>query len=434
MKRFVLLGLVLGAAASCGDNLKPGGTSGTTDAATAIDATATDGQQGPDAMEIDAAPPADQFTGSVAFLELAALNPGTVTAGAEFFGQGLAALITVVDNDVVPGPILDTEPGLPTGCKLWEYDTPAEIAGAVVGVDEGAFQLSVTGGTAPATPPTIPACIWQAGIGYSCPDTTTLTTGGAIAVIGGGVASLTTTVAYNDSVLGRYVLIRGALTPSNNGLFPIVGRPTTNTIRYANAGAALEAVLPGASSSVVVGAAGPIPQVPDPGFLANDAVPGLEHSMGAHIPTFTANGSNTLLAGVGDDFSMHADPAANATELTKLNNIPLDGTAFTVSCDAAVCGAALGSIMTITTTDATPQAGNPFSFPTSTGKRVEIRCAAIGATSVTIPANFMQHVMTSGAKRIRTIFTRGNLINSSPTAPVTVLVGHSIAGFTNPPP
>ena len=75
---------------------------------------------------------------------------------------------------------------------------------------------------------------------------------------------------------------------------------------------------------------------------------------------------------------------------------------------------------------------SPFAMPLPTTKRVMIRCAAIGQTSVTVPAPYMAAIMTSGYRRIQATFMRPALMSGGP-ATVNALSGHAIVGFTNRP-
>lgn len=405
MKRLAGLALALPfAVAACGDNLKVEVDAAPIDAA--IDA------------EIDAPPP-PTFSGTVSLQEVKLLNPGN---SGTFFGQGPQAAITFTSSADVPGPIMEEMPGSPLGCKAWNF-TPAQYPAAVLGVDEGPIQFTVTGGTAPATPPAFPPCVYQAGAGYICPQPGTAQVGGAITAAVGGVASLTDTdVTYTDAnSVGRYISISGAAQAVNNGVFPIVARPGANTVAYANPAAVLE-TLPAAATHVNLAGVGPTPSMADPGFLANDATLTVDHAASAHVAAFTAS---TAPGTVGDDTGI------SMNELRKLNSVPLDGTAFTVSCDGN-CGTASGSILILRTTDAATAGLSPFALPPPTTKRVEVRCAAIGQTSVTIPAGFMALIQNSGATRIQATFIRPTLMGGGGTpATVNVISGHAYVGYTN---
>lgn len=400
MKRLVALALPF-AVAACGDNIKA--TTDAQDIDAAVDA------------EIDAPPPV--FTGTVSLQEIKLLNPGN---SGTFFGQGPQASISFSSNAVVPGPILEEQVGSPLGCKAWSWNT-AQTAAASLGVDEGPITISTSAGT---TRPAFPACVYQAGLGYICPQPGTSQLGGTVAVVGGGVASLTDLdTTYTDAnSLGSYVSISGAATATNNGAFPIVGRPGPNTVLYGNPAAAAE-TLPAAATHLNLAAVGPIPGTLDPGFMSNDVVMAFDHAAGGgnHVAAFTAT---TSPGTVGDDIGI------TQTELKKLNAIPLDGTAFTIACDGGNCGSATGTILIIRTTDAATAGLSPFALPLPVTKHVEVRCAAIGATSVTVPAAYSALIMTSGATRIQATFLRPTLMSGGP-ATVNAIAGHGIVGYTN---
>lgn len=206
------------------------------------------------------------------------------------------------------------------------------------------------------------------------------------------------------------------------GAFPIVGRVAANTIVYANPEFEAE-TLPATATHVHLAGAGPTPMIEDPGYLADDAAASfaLAPGGGNHFAAFTAAASN-----VGDDFTM------TEAELAKLTAVPVDGSAFTVTCDGGSCGAAAGSLLLLVTTDTSTAGMSPFAMPLPTTKRVMIRCAAIGQTSVTVPAAYMAAIMTSGYRRIQATFMRPALMTGGP-ASVNALSGHAIVGFTNRP-
>lgn len=414
MKKLAWLGLGLGfavAAAACGDD---GGN-------TPIDASSIDGDT-TDATEIDAVPVT--YAGTISLLEAQVLAPGTSGA---LFGQGIQASVVFTASDQVPAPMMEEQPGLPFGCKAWEY-TPAQVAAATVGVNEGNVTFTLTGGQAQHN---IPTCVHQAGVGYVCPHTNTAGTGGDITVGGGGTATLTVSnTPYNaNNTAGKYISINGATNATNNGVFPIVASTSSSTVTYVNPGAVAE-TLPAAATRVNLAGVGPIPNAADPGFLDNDNAASFALVMGGggHFADFTVT---TGVGTVGDD------PTIEAAEAGKLNNIPLDGSALSVVCSATGCpaGSASGTILNIVTTDGTIP-GNPqlfFVMPPPVTKRVQVRCAALqGATAgqtITVPAAYMALIQSSGATRIQATLIRPTLMGSDP---VTAIAGHALVGFTTP--
>lgn len=426
MKRFVSLFCALAGAAACGDNLNPGGGDDDQDAVQ-VDA------PNPDARPIDAtdAPPAATHVGTITLLEAAVLAPG----GGSFFGQGLQVGISFVP---LAGPqptiVMEQSPGQPTGCKLFEF-TPEQL-GAQIGTDEGPVDFTITGGTAQAA---IPSCTFTAGVGYSCPDLTTASTGGVIApVTTGPLAGLAGSITDTDNTftdansLGRYVRINGAATGANNGVFPILAVAAANTIVYGNPAAAVE-TLPGTASHVNIAGVGPIPSAADPGFLQDANGTMVAHTMGGgnNVEDFTQMTTN-----VGDDFVLATGDNA------KLTSIPTTGTAadLVISCVSGSCGSgsAMGMLVNIISTDTavpTPvNAGNFFAFPAPTTKRKQIRCSMIGGvTSITVPAAYMAAMIDPSITRIQTTVMRPALLGIFPTSPSNTLVGHATVGFTTPP-
>ncbi|MEZ4400955.1 MAG: hypothetical protein R3B06_13095 [Kofleriaceae bacterium] len=420
MKRFACLAIPF-ALAACGDNLSgttPIDAADNTDSAVVIDAAV-------DAPPIDAPidAPAVTYGGTVSLLEAAVLNPGT---SGTFFGQGVQVGISFSGSDQVPGPVLEEAPGSPLGCKAWVY-TRQQAIDASVGLDQGPIQIN-----SPAGAPTalLPACVFTAGVGYSCPEVSTQSTGGTIAAIPAGplagfpsLTDLDTMFTVANST-NRYVRISGATNAANNGVFPILAVAGANTIAYGNPAFVAE-TIPATGGHINLAGVGPTPSAADPGFLADVASVDFVHAAGANIPAFTAT---TGVAGsVGDDFTL------DIADANLLNALPADGSEFTVSCGTGSCasGSATGSILNIVATDTTPGA-SPFDMPLPTTERVAIRCAAVGpaANSITIPAAYSAYLMRPGIKRIQATFIRATLMGqSAPT--VTAISGHAIVGFTN---
>ncbi len=414
MKKLAWLGLGLGLAlaAACGDD----------DGNTPIDASPIDGDP-TDATEIDAVPVT--YAGTISLLEAQVLNPGT---SGTLFGQGIQASVVFTASDQVPAPMMEEQPGLPFGCKAWEY-TPAQAAAATVGVDEGTVTFTLTGGQAQHN---IPTCAHQAGVGYVCPHTNTAGTGGTVVVGGGGTATLTVggSGPYNaNNTAGKYLSIAGATNATNNGVFPIVASTSPNTVTYVNPGAVAE-TLPGTATRVNLAGVGPIPNATDPGFLDNDNAASFALTMGGggHFADFTMT---TGVGTVGDD------PTVEAAEASKLNNIPLDGSELSVACSATGCpaGSASGTILNIVTTDGTIPGSAQLFFvmPPPATKRVQVRCAALqgagAGQTITVPAAYMALIQSSGATRIQATLIRPTLMGSDP---VTAIAGHALVGFTTP--
>jgi hypothetical protein len=308
------------------------------------------------------------------------------------------------------------------GCKAWEY-TPAQAAAAAGGADEGSIGFTLNG----TNQPTVPSCTFTAGTGYACPELTTASTGGVIAAgPQQGLASITdadNAFTASDSN-GRYIKISGATNAANNGVFPIVTRASGQTLIYANPAFVAE-TIPATGSHVNVYGVGPIPSAADPGFLSDDLTANVVLTAGGgnHFTTFT---STTGVGTIGDDFTL------TTAELNKLNAIPKDGSAFTVTCDAADCptGSAAGTVLNIVTTDTATTGLSPFAMPAPTTKQVKIRCAVLGQTAITVPAAYSALIMGSGSTRIQASFIRGALLGGGPES-VSVVAGHAIVGFTN---
>ncbi len=440
MKRFVLLAFALGGAAACGDNLT-GNEGGDIDAAT--DAPTPDAPtDAPIDAEIDApidAPPPPPFTGTITIIEGGVLAPAPAPAGT-VAAQGIQLGIAFSETATAVQPVLDTNPGTLFGCKVTEFDTPAEIASAA-GINEGAVQFTVDNGTGAGTAPpiTFPACVFVApGVGYLCPDPTssqaitsvnTITLGPA----GAPPSTLTLltvtagTATFTAEDVGRYVKFAGTGSAGLDAAvasFPIVALGPTPNMAVLGTSSVITATLT-QGTLTTLGGAGPFPMLPDPGQLSDGAsatatlVPG----GGNHFPATTITYSN-----VGDDFTM------DATNAGVLRNLPLDGSEFFVEC--MTCGTSIGTVLNITTTDGS-LAGitSPFAMPPPVNKRVSIRCAEVGATRITVPPAVSAYLMNSGATRIQANYVRGTFGTPSPAnAGLSgVISGHALVGFTTRP-
>lgn len=437
MKRFVLLAFAIGGAAACGDN--PGdGDDDTVIDATAIDGAAIDGAaiDGPDpdaTPDASADGPPPQFSGTITVLEAQVLASAgdpvnTVVA------QGIQIGVTFTDPSMAVATIFDSMPGSDEGCKVTEL-TPAMLPTAAnLGVNEGTLTFAFDNPPVMRPQPgsedrTLPACSFFAGAGYLCDDPTSsqpITAVDTVTLDGSESTTLMTVVGSATFVaddVGRYVKFASTGNPSLDSSiasFPIVALgPTENT---AVLGGSVTATVSAGSLTTLAGA-GPFPGLADPGQLPNDArvVATLVAGGGNHFPDTTLTWGN-----VGDDFAMDD---ANAD---RLRNVPTDGSAFTLSCLTGSCGTSIATLVSITTTDAPVTGLALTAMPPPVTKRVNIRCAFIGPTSITIPTSVSAFLMTSGATRIQTSFIRGMLAASAPTNAGLwgTVAGHALIGFT----
>ncbi len=164
----------------------------------------------------------------------------------------------------------------------------------------------------------------------------------------------------------------------------------------------------------------------DPGMLPDVQTfeAALTSGGGNHVPSFVANSE------VGDDFTLTPE------SLALLENLPRDGSPFTVACDASSCpsGSGIATELEIMTTDAAVSGLSPFDLPLPTNLRVWTRCTVLDPTSATITvlAPHAAYLMGSNATRIRATFRRLQLAGPDPpVADVLVMAGHAITGITN---
>lgn len=411
MKRSVRFGVVACALAAC-----PPDTTTDTEPTTPTD---SDSATTPVDTSHTGTPPADTFAASISVLEAKVLNPGSTGT---FFGQGIQVRVAFLAGDDLPGPVLEENPGSVVGCQAYEY-TAAEAALAAIGRDEGSVQITMTGTVAPAG---IPPCTFGAGAGYACVHAESAQTGGVIAAVGGGAYSLTDpdNTFTTTNTAGRYVQIDGAANAANDGLFPIVALASASALVFVNPLAVAE-TLPATATHVNRFGAGATPAVPDPGFLGDDTSVeiALTPAGEGHFATFTATtGGGT----VGDDFAL------DLAEANTLNAIPVDGGAFTVSCAGCGAGGASASVLDLVTTDGPLDGLSPFAMPAPSARAVHVRCTAVGASAVTVPAAFSAHLAGAGATRIQATFARPTVLIGGPEGS-TVSAGHAIVGFTTLP-
>lgn len=372
------------------------------------------GSDHPDAGNpADAGP--DGGTGGPAFTANIILAEQSVPA-IPALGDG--SLITISFNDVAAAVPASYEqmPGTPFACKAFEY-TAAQFVGNV-GVDEGTVQLTVPDG------PEYPPCNYVDGRGYLCIGAQG--SAGVIAVVNAEMALFSLTndaVTFGADEIGRFVEISGSDVMSNNGRFPIVNATGDHTIVYRNPTPGAAAEDPTAAMYQTLAGAGPSGQ-DDP--LADDDAAEAELTAGGgnDYDSFTSN-----IANIGDSFTLNTDSQA------LINDIPLDGSAFTVSCDGAggTCNTATASVLNITTTDATLPVGlPPYVLPPPTTKAVVVQCIFL-SSEATVPAEASAFLMDSGATRLRATYLRlSNVAVTQGNSTATVAAGHGQTGFTTP--
>ena len=361
----------------------------------------------PDAALPDAAPLAD-FSSSVSLQELQ-------IAGHPELGQGLSVGVSFsVDGAAA---IFEEMPDSLFGCKVWEYGA----GGAPVSLDEGTVTITSTGDTDPVIPP----CV-HTPAGYAC-----LGASGAGGAISAGPMPGTFMFTDADAMfaaddVGRSLTLAGAAMPGNNSRFPILVLTSLTTVVIAGGTLALE-TLPDTATWVIVAATGPNPigATLTDGFLENDDVFSIELASGGAGDWTSFTQANVT---TGDSFVLSTEAA------TTIRDVPMDGSQFSIGCDPATCGSAIGSLLVITTTDAAIPPGAPDYFlPTPTAKQISIRCAKLGATTLIVPPSISAYLMSSGATRIQTTFLRSQLAQvTSSNHGMNIVVGHGWSGFSTP--
>jgi hypothetical protein len=120
--------------------------------------------------------------------------------------------------------------------------------------------------------------------------------------------------------------------------------------------------------------------------------------------------------------------------------LPFAEPALTLDC--ASCGEAAVTIVRVTTTDAPIEGLGPTEMPAPQKRYVELSCANVAGTAVTIPGPALDLLRRAHAAapltRIRTAYMRDGLAQlvSAPPGPpnrAIVAVGHGMLGFTDMP-
>jgi hypothetical protein len=390
-----------------------------------VDAAAVDAEVADAAID---APPALR-TATITIVEGAVLAPAPAPANT-IVAQGIQLGVNFTDPATAVQPILDTSPGTLFGCKVTEL-TPAQIA-AAAGVDEGSVTFTVENGGAPANPIFPPCGFVPGGVGYVCPDPASSQAVTAVDSVRldqvNAQMSLLTVAAgsatFDAADVGRHIRLSGTGSPFDapHAVMPIVGLGASQRQVFLGAPVPVSVTLVSGMLTTLAGA-GPQPGLPDPGRLVDSAsaTAVLTPGGGNHFPPTTITYAN-----VGDDFTM------NAASADLMRTIPTDGTDFSIGCDT--CGTSIGTVLTITTTDGSVAGLPPTAMPAPMTKRVIVRCAEVGATTITVPANVSGEIASSGATRIQATFVRATFGTPNPANPGLsgVIAGHALIGFTTP--
>ncbi len=401
-----------------------------------------DGGTAIDAPEADAAQdapidlgiieePEPLYTGSLTIIEAQVLAPPPAAVNT-IAAQGIQLAVSFTDPFTAVSPVLDTRPSTLFGCKVTEL-TAAQVP-ASAGLNQGSVQFTVTNGGTPADP-VFPACVFVAGgTGYVCPDPTSsqaLTTTAHVTLeqIDGATSRLTVVAGPATFVaddVGRHVKFSGTGTAFDAAhvAIPIVSLGATANVITIGTGIASPTITLTAGTLDTLAGLGPRAGLADPGMLADGA-----SATAVVTPGGNNNFPSTTIAygNVGDDFTM------DDTNAGRLRDLPRDGSPFSIAC--ATCGASTGTVLSITTTDASVAGQSPFAMPLPTTKRVNIRCAEIGATTLTVPAIVSQYLASASATRIQATFVRGSFGSPSPAHAglSSVIAGHAMVGFTTIP-
>ena len=355
---------------------------------------------------VDAGTPGQRRFGNVLYFETKYLEQ-------ESEGDGAFIIIgpfQIKDEQI--DPVYEEAEGSPFACKVYEK-TAAEYKDP--GVDIGTLNFSIEGG------PIIPPCSEVSGE-WACIGVQGA--GGDIALVdaGQGIMSLTDgATTFGPEEIGRVVEFSGATQAANDGTFPIVAVPDSHTIQFHNP--RISAVAEPATTATWrteygEGPARQIDPVKNDDFLTVSLAAGGEGNFDDFSKTLE----------FGDSFTLDTESVG------VIENIPMDGSEFTVGCDGAGgdCGEADATALTLETTDAPLDPDFPSAFPDPVSKHVQIFCLLL-IGRVTVPAEASQYLVDSGATRVRAIFGRAlSEQEIQKYAEITVVAGHAVMGFTDP--
>jgi hypothetical protein len=161
--------------------------------------------------------------------------------------------------------------------------------------------------------------------------------------------------------------------------------------------------------------------------------------------------SVALEAGGDEDFaafevaitpgSALAPDRATAERITRIDPRAVE---LQLSCEGegGDCGTAAVTIVRINTTDGDVQGLSPTALPRPLKRAVEIQCAVVDSGTVRVPAQALEFLRAAHAAspitRIRTAFMRDGYAFAKnaaekPANRTTIVVGHGVIGFSNPP-
>jgi len=311
------------------------------------------------------------------------------------------------------------------------YSVAASLRAAV---DEGTVTFTTMRGTGAGTP--IPDCTFQASTGgYLCIGDQG--NGGTIAAAANNAASgfLTFTDSNNAKVfasaqVGRYLILAGGganagdafpITGASGNQLGLVNLPALGSLPFTLSGPFIIAAgvgpVPASSNVDGSGLAAPPDFLVDGDMIKVKLTPGGGHNIAMYEDALMPTGGHLAL-----DAATKTALSANGSGV---GTIDLTGTKdFTISLDAGNTGAGLGIVVTIDATDATNFGAHSLGTPTMFSG--SITCAAIAATSVTIPKDIMGVIGMMNPTILRVSVFRDF---ADLSAPFNFVAGHGLVTF-----
>lgn len=350
-------------------------------------------------------------------------------------GSGVLAEAMFAGKDDAPLPVYEELPGSLFGCKVYEFDADGFLPGTediectnmAGALDEGTMHFSVEG-----SGPEIPDCYFFPGQGYMCPGAAG--SGADIAALDPTQGLYTIhddTVTFERAEVGRFVAVQGAEMAANNGMFPIVDAIDEHTLVILNPqqdpelcgttpDACQELSSPASYTTLAGMPGGRTAPVEAGSRVSFELTPGGE----GDVPAFERSLS------IGGGFTL------DAASRTLINNVPVDGSAFTLGCDGegGQCDDfSTFSLLNIIATDApiTPDTP-PLAVPPPANKALQIVCG-VPDGHVTVPAEVSEYIADAGVTRVRPVFMRMNdAYVDIDNFEAHLGVGHGVAGIETP--
>ncbi|HKE20585.1 MAG TPA: hypothetical protein VKB80_37180 [Kofleriaceae bacterium] len=367
-------------------------------------------------------------TGIVAVTETEVTNPLVALGGPPFLSGAVVSISYVDDQSVTVLPLPDFMNSI-GGCSITVYDDAGGDLEPEV-TDEGVFTVSGTanGDFACGFDDTVSDYVCQSldadlagGVAGNAIDGE-LSDSGQLTLVGAN---------FGPEMEGMHIQLTGfdGKGDPGDGIYSIVVVPDPETLIFAEPVTNASIGGDDATYTTFVGA-GPIPNMVTNEFLDDgtedvvitkadsDLVPGFTVTAGARGQDFVLTKDSTLpdaFPDIAEDVVYACDGDACGSdpdqEVTQIDALVINGTTTDILPD--------------------PLDDDGFTMLPAVGSHATFTCSAIGADEITIPADGVQAILDTGPLRVQV--TVGRFVAelpSSETSDTTVVIGHSLTGFT----